>query len=103
MRVTQAAASALGEHHALADDREVGDLQQFSGFRILRIDQRAYRHRDIEIPAGTTTAQRSGTVAAAWSLVVGIELEVNERVAMRVGNRVHGTAHAAVAAIGPAV
>ena len=41
-------------------------------------------------------------VAAALCLVIGIELEVDERVAMRIGDRVHGSAEAAVPAIGPA-
>ena len=46
--------------------------------------------------------KRAGAVAAALGLVVGIEAEVNERVAMRVGDDVDGTARAAVAAVRPA-
>ena len=75
---------------------------ELAGLRILRVDQRADRHRDLEILAAAPGAQRAGAVAAALRLVVGIELEVDERVAMRIGDGVHGAADAAVAAVGSA-
>ena len=49
MRVAQPAASALGDQHALADDRQVGDLLELAGLGIVLEDERADRHRDVEV------------------------------------------------------
>ena len=43
-----------------------------------------------------------GRYVGSLRLVFGIELKVHERVAMRIGHRVHGAADAAIAAIGAA-
>ena len=102
MRVAESAASALRQQHALAHHRQVRDLVELAGLGILPVDQRADGNGDLEILAAAAGAQRAGAVAAALRLVVGIEPEVDERVAVRIGDRVHGAADAAVAAIGSA-
>ncbi len=102
VRVAQPAASAFGEPHALADGGEVRHLRELAGLGILRVDQRADGNRDVEILAAASGPQRTGAITAARRLVFGIELEMNEGVAVRIGHRVHGTADAAVAAVGAA-
>jgi hypothetical protein len=102
MRVAQAAASALGEQHALADLGQVCDRLELAGVGVLGENQRADRNRDLEIFSAAAGTQRARAVAAALRLVFGIELKVDEGVAMRIRHRVHGTTHAAVPAVGTA-
>ena len=102
VRVAKPAAPALREEHALAGGGEIGHLIELAALRILPIDQRADGNGDVEILAAASAAQGAGAIAAALRLVVRIELEVHERVAVRIGHRVHRTANAAVAAIGAA-
>lgn len=102
VRVAEATASALGEQHALADLRQIGNRFELAAVGILREDQRADRHGNLEIASAASGAQRAGAVAAALGLVFRIELEVDQGVAMRIRHREHRAAHAAVPAVGTA-
>ena len=102
MRVAQSAASALRQQYALSDLGQVGDLIEVAGLRILLEDQRADRHGNLEVASAPPAAKRARAIAAALRFVIGIELKVHQRVAMRIRHRVHGAADAAVAAVGAA-
>ena len=99
MRVAEATPSALRQQHALADDGEVGGLLLFSRIGVDLENQRADGHGDLEIASATAGTQRTRAVAATLGFIVGIEAEVDERVAVRVGDEEHGTARATVTAI----
>ena len=61
MRIAEAAIAALGEHHALADLREVGDQRLAVFFIDLRAD-RHFQHHVFAVGAGAVLAH---AVAAA--------------------------------------
>lgn len=65
-------------------------------------DEGADRNVNLEVVAVATRAQRSFTLAAAFGGELGCEAEVDERVAVGIGDEIDGAAAAAVAAIGSA-
>ena len=87
MRVAEAAASALGDEHALArpwSDRRTAS-SSIGLLGIAHEDERADRHRDLEV------VRRRGRTCSApwpppprWRREFGSEAEVDERVAVRI-------------------
>ena len=104
VRVAEAAASALGDEHALADVGQIGELRRATSgmLRIAHEDERADRHGDLEVVAVAPGLERALAAAAALGVELRGEAEVNERVAVRIGDEIDRAALAAVAAIGTA-
>jgi len=101
-RVAHPAAAALGNQHALAFARQVGQELWFRVFvGGLLVDQRADWHRQLEIGAAVSGAVRTLTVVAALGGEFGMKPVADQGVGVRAGDDVHRTAVPAVAAARP--
>ena len=104
VRVAQAAAAALGDEHALADVGEIGEL-------LAPNRASAGSCTKTSVPTGTGISRSSPSrpgLERAFALPAALggelrrEAEVNERVAVRIGDEIDRAALAAVAAVGAA-
>ena len=103
MRVAEAPAAALGDEQPLTGRRQIGDF--FGRLRdrwIAHEDERADRNPNLEVVAGATRTKRAFTLPAALGGKLWCETEMNESVAVGIGDEIDGAALAAVTAIGAA-
>ena len=79
-RVAASAAPALRDEHALAFFREVRHRSDVSAFGILLEDERADRHRDLQIVRGLARLVGALAVLAALGFELGVKAEIDQRV-----------------------
>jgi hypothetical protein len=91
-------ASALGDEHAFLVYGEVVEL--FA--RVVIVDDRPYRNRDVEIFAGASMAIASFAMASARRSKSVVEAEFEKRVFLSVGDQIDIAALAPIAAAGTA-